>query len=257
MTLIRFTLFSAVVLLITFPAAGQEGESVLVNGGEIKKEAFITGDAIVRLSQGDTVKIRGSEEDYFRVTYTEGGVEWEGWLRKENVMSDDERKKYKKKLRAKHQRARNRRKYLQRLREKGYTIVLARQTFEKNSADGISVGLGLINISLNKTVKYARITWKLFNPVGDPTSGKNTGIATAQTRLVGPLEPGGSGYTDFENVWYSSVGTCVEVHRIEVQHMDGSSYVYVNDLRDIAREAESVRLKGDCSYESQQSRKKH
>lgn len=201
--------------------------------------------------RGDTVKVIGKMEGRFRVIH-EGK---EGWIREEKVMSEKEEREYQRELEAQRRRARQRRKYLQGLREKGYTIVLTRQTFAKNSADGVSIGLGVVNISQAKTIKYLRITWKLFNPVGDPAPGENTGNATAQTRLVGPINPGGTSYTEFENVWYSPTGTCAEIRGIEVEHIDGSTFTYVNDLQDIAQQAESVRLMGDCSYEAQQERK--
>lgn len=250
-TLLLLSVLFAALVTPSFGQLGVVGDSVLVTGGEIRDKPSVFGDSKLDLSRGDTVKVlRRRGENYFRVAHGEV----EGWLSARQVMTSEEKRKYRREMREQRRSAEEKRQYLQRLRDKGYTIVLTRQTFDKNSADGISVGLGLVNISRSKTVKYAKTTWKLFNSVGDPTAGKN-GRATAQTRLVGPLEPKESGYTEFENVWYNSVGTCAEIHRIEVEHIDGSNFTYVNDLQDIAQKAETVRLQGNCSYESQQERK--
>lgn len=219
--------------------------------GAIRNAPFSFGDRVATLVNGDTVRVQFREGSYARVKH-DGK---RGWLSLDLLMSEEEAREYRQKLRSQRREARQRRQYLRTLRERGYTIVLARQTFRKNSADGISVGLGLANISRAKTVKYLRITWKLFNSVGEPTKGENSGRSTARTKLVGPIESGETGYTEFENVWYNSVGTCAEIRGIVVEHIDGSSFTYINDLNDIAREAESVRLMGDCSYEAQQKRK--
>lgn len=230
----------------------------VTKGGALRSESSAAAQQLEKLSRGDTVGVTGITEEYFRVKRN-GET---GWLKRQKIMSKEEEQDYEKRVevqrrlaRQQKKQAQQRRKYFQSLREKGYSIVLTRQTFEKNTADGISVGVGLTNISQDKTVKYAKITWKLFNSVGDPTAGDKSGTETAKTRLVGPVEPGESGYTKFENVWYNPVGACAEVRGIVVEHIDGSTFTYIDDLKDIAQEAESVRLIGDCSYEAQQKRK--
>lgn len=58
---------------------------------------------------------------------------------------------------------------------------------------------------------------------------------------------------EFETLRYSAAGRCAKVRRIEVEHVDGSSFVYVNDLEDISKYGDSaeytreVKLRGDCS----------
>lgn len=247
-------LFSLLCVVLVSPSLGQlgvVGDSVVVHGGDVRDKPSIFGDTKFELTRGDTVKVlRRRGEDYFEVAYGEQT----GWLSERQVMTSAEQREYRRELEAKRRGARERKEYLKGLRNEGYTIVLIRQTFSKNSADGISVGLGLANISKSKTIKYAKIRWELHNSVGDPTAGDNSGRARAKTRLVGPIKPEEAGYTEFENVWYSSVGTCAEIRRIEVEHIDGTSFVYANDLREVAQEAETVRLRGDCSYEAQQKR---
>lgn len=219
--------------------------------GPIRKAPFSFRDAVATVVKGDTVRVQFREGGYARVKHGDK----EGWLSLDLLMSEEEARGYRQKLRSQRSEARQRRQRLQPLREKGYTILLTRQTFRKNSADGISVGLRVANISQTKTVKYLTVTWKLFNPVGEPTEGEYRRSPRARTRLVSPIDPGDKSRVEFENVWYSPAGACAEIRRIKVEHIDGSTFTYVNGLKDIAREAESVRLIRDCSYKAQQKRK--
>jgi hypothetical protein len=225
-------------------------DTALTQGGEIRDSRSVFGDTKATLAKGDTVLVLRIIEDYTRVAHE--GVR--GWLSNRSIMTKPEEREYRRKIVAQRRRARQKVEYIQSLREKGYTIAVARQTIEKNSAGGVSPGLGVVNISDSKTVKYLRVTWKLFNPVGDPTQGQNSGRSTFETRLVGPIEPEESGYSEFDNAWYSEVGSCVEIRRIEVEHIDGSSFTYVDDLAEISEQASGVRLRGDCSYKAQKSR---
>ncbi|MCS4054105.1 hypothetical protein [Salinibacter ruber] len=219
--------------------------------GAMRKAPFSFGDRIATLVKGDTVRVELTENGY---VYAEHSGE-KGWVSEDLLMREEEVRKYRRKLRAQRRQARKQIQYIKTLREQGYTTLLTRQTFRKGSVDGVSVGLGVRNISQTKTVKYLRITWKLFNSVGEPTTGQNSESSTVETKIVGPIKPGEAGYTEFENAWYSSVGTCAEVRGIVVEHIDGSTTTYIDDLGKITQKAEKVRLIGDCSYEAQQERK--
>jgi len=140
------------------------------------------------------------------------------------------------------------------LRKLGYTIVVDNQSIEQNSADGISVNLRISNISARKAVKYFSVEMSLYNSVGDRTSGQYHG-SSQSLRAVGPIEPQEHSTYRFDNVWYSSSGACVVIDRIRVQHIDGSTFTYLQDLRDITGLSPSVRLQGDCSYEAQKRRR--
>lgn len=170
---------------------------------------------------------------------------------------------------------------VQDLRGKGYTVLPVYQSFSKNSADGITIGFAAINISTSKTVKYIRTTWELFNKVGDPVEGENSGSSTAKVRLTGPIEPMEGGSSKFENVWYSTTGVCAELRGLQIEHIDGST-VSITDLQEVTHFSEKERFQneaalplilsqamggdvavgedaavnviGDCSYEAQQNR---
>jgi len=246
-----FILALATTLLTPSVLSAQKittGDTVFVQDATVRERASVLSDEKFSLERGDNVVVRDVEDNYYKIS--KGGRR--GWLSHRAVMTDEELKKYRQERARKRKKKRERRKYLQGLREEGYSIMLWSQSLSVNSADGVSLRLRLQNISESKTVKYATIEWRLFNTVGDPTAGQNGTPSRTSTKFVGPLKPGEAGGVEFENVWYSSVGRCAEIRRIEVEHVDGSSFVYVNDLRDLVKYAEGIRLRGDCSYEAQQ-----
>ena len=147
---------------------------------------------------------------------------------------------------------RAKRRRLEALRRKGYSIMLHGMDLDVNSADGATPRISFSNISTDKTVKYIWFTFRPFNPVGDPVTGRLRGMSTRKMKGVGPIPPGERASFEFDNAWYSATASCVEVHRIRVEHMDGSSFTYVNDLKDIASDESDnlffspVSLRGDC-----------
>jgi len=173
------------------------------------------------------------------------------------------------------------------LKEKGHTLAPTYQSISTNSADGISIKFAVYNFSEDETVKYVRLTWKLYNSVGDPTRGDNSGSTTAKVRLTGPVPPMEGASSTFENIWYSSTGTCAELVGLQVEYMNGRTFstaeleklVSVRDFYGLpgtaavgfmlstalsaalsegdAEEAKEERVltSGDCSYRAQQKRK--
>lgn len=229
------------LMFATLPALGQTvGDTIVVQGETLKAAPNFDAEQKGYVEDGTkgVVTAGGPQDEYFRIDLGQR----KGWVSGGSVVSVKLARK------------------VERAKEEGYGVVLVRQTFGRNSADGISVGVGLLNISKNKTIKYAEIDWKLFNSVGDPAAGENSGEATAETKLVGPIEPKDGGYTEFENLWYSPAGSCAEVREIMVEYIDGSTstldsgwFSFTDDLQYIA--TENARLTEDCSYEAQQERK--
>lgn len=209
----------------------------------VRPRPISSSDGRGMLAEGDSVAVVDTAGAWVRVFSDSLG----GWTYKDYIDSESN-------IRQQRQARRERREYLEMMRRKGYTIRLIQQGFEKNSADGVTPTITITNIAEDKTVKYARITLRLFNSVGDATSGQHS-PASQTVRAVGPIETGERGHYEFDNTWYSSVGSCTEIRRIVVQHIDGSRFTYVNDLQDIAKQAEGVRLQGDCSYEAQKRRR--
>lgn len=246
------TLFLALtVALLALPAQAQlPGDTIIVkNGGAAKNNPDFFGDKAFKVSKWDTLKVVEQKENYLKVA--KRGQE--GWVNRRSIFTKAELREARREKAEAKRRKRKRRQYLEEMKSEGYTVVLLNQTFDRNSAGGIDIGLSLVNISESKTIKYATATWELHNPVGDPAE-KSLESSTAETRFVGPLEPEKTGSSTFENVWHSDVGSCAVLKKLTVEHIDGSSFTYVNDLKDIARLSVSVRLDGDCSYEAQQKR---
>lgn len=244
-------LWFAILLFFFFPitSTGQSvGDTVVVDGVNVRDDPSVFGDVRFSLDRGDRVIIGKVGDGYYKIVHNDR----EGWISERGLLSKEEIQAYREEQIRKDKVRRERRKYLEGLRQKGYTLMLWEQSMSTNSADGVSVSLRMQNVSKSKTIKYAEIEWQLYNTVGDPTSGDNGTPSVTTTRFVGPLEPGEAGTVEFENVWYSSVGRCAVIRKIDVEHIDVSSFTYINDLEEIIRYAEGVRLKGDCSYEAQQ-----
>jgi hypothetical protein len=241
----RLTSLLAALLLIAPNCPAQSvgvssvGDSVAVKNENVRTEPRASSKAITRIDGVRAGLLTEKSGQYYKIDFGE----FEGWVFRRSVSNRPlvERKRYFRRINE----------------EEGFTLGLLGQSLLTNSADGITVSLDVKNISDDKTIKYLMIRWKLFNPVGDPASGEHGTASSTSTRFVGPIEPGERADAEFENLWYSSVGQCAEVRRIEVQHVDGTSFIYVSDLEDISRYgnsaefAQEVKLRGDCSYKAQ------
>lgn len=227
--------FLFALIIAVLPASGQAvGDSVVIQGENLRAAPGFGAEQKGYVEDGTrgVITAEGPQDEYFRVNLGQR----EGWIFGSSVVT----LKFARKV--------------QKAKEEGYTVFLVRQSVQRSPYGGIDVALGVINVSQDKTVKYIDATWQLFNPVGDPVE---TGLesSTAETRLVGPIEPRDTGASTFEDVWNSDVGECAVLKKLVVRHIDGSSFTYINDLKDIAMEDSNVRLRGDCSYEAQQERK--
>jgi hypothetical protein len=133
------------------------------------------------------------------------------------------------------------------LREEGFGIMLSSMSRRINSADGIAVYIAGENIEQEKTIKYVTFTLQLFNPVGDAARGRIRTPSRTTLRGIGPIAPGEPFRYEFDSVWYSAAGDCVELLRVHVEHVDGSTFTYVNDLKPVTRHSQrGVNLRGDC-----------
>jgi len=224
----------ALLLVYTLPAQSQTiGDTVVVEGENLKAGPSFDSEKKGFVEEGTRgVITAGPQNGYYRVDLAER----QGWIYEESL-GDLQLQRT-----------------LKEARNKGHTVFLVFQDIQKSSVGDIDVSLGIANISDEKTVKYVDATWQLFNPVGDPVEeGLNSSIA--ETQIVGPLKPGETASSTFDGVWNSNVGECVVLRKLVVQHIDGSSFTYINDLRDVVGGDGGVRLRGDCSYEAQQKRK--
>lgn len=225
----------AAALLVAFlftvaPALGQLDSVRVVPEGGVAREGPSDRSQIVGRVPGDTVfDVRGKLRSFYMVLFDSSRV----YLNAKYLVGIEATT------------------YIERMRDEGYSLVLEGHYLDRNSADGVSVALDLRNISKEKVIKYADIEWQLFNSVGDPVKGEHGTPSVTTTRFVGPLSQGETASVEFENVWYNSVGSCAVVRRIDVEHVDGSTFTYINDLQDISKRAGFVNLRGECRYEAQ------
>lgn len=90
-----------------------------------------------------------------------------------------------------------------------------------NSAGGVSVRFQYRNDS-EKTVKYVTFTVVPYNAVKDVQRCTTRGRSEAYLQVTGPINAGSTGSCTFENTWYNSTISTIELTRIEIEYMDGS-----------------------------------
>lgn len=93
-----------------------------------------------------------------------------------------------------------------------------------NSAGGVSVQFRYGNDS-DKTVKYVTFTVVPYNAVKDVQSCTISGISEARLQVTGPINAKDADSCTFENVWYNSTISTVELTKIEIEYMDGSKEI--------------------------------
>lgn len=214
-------------------------------------EGFASRGQLVPKGQTFVVQEIAKEGDYVLVEY-KGETGWLWWISVQDIATvRAEEKERRDRIRTERARRDSLRKRetakRDSLRVRGFGIMLFRLSRGINSVGGITVYIAGENIEKKKTIKYITFTFQLFNPVGDPVEGRIRTPSRTSVRGVGPIKPGDTFGYSFENVWYSRSGDCVELHRIRVEHMDGSTFTYVSDLKPVSRFSEqSINLRGDC-----------
>lgn len=91
-----------------------------------------------------------------------------------------------------------------------------------DSAGGLSVGIHFQN-DTQKTIKYAYFEVVPYNAVKDVQSCTISGKSLARLKLTGPIAPGKSHFIWWENTWYNKTITDLDLAKVEVLYMDGSS----------------------------------
>tara|TARA_B100000902_G_scaffold106408_1_gene108293 strand:- start:47 stop:931 length:885 start_codon:yes stop_codon:yes gene_type:complete len=105
-----------------------------------------------------------------------------------------------------------------------------------NSAGGVDIEINWHYLNKKKDIKYIVFTVMAFNSVGDAVSGSYSG-SKVNLEATGPIEAGA--YTKYnnygwENVWYNNTISCAKIVKVNVTYMDGSNYIYVNELDKIS-----------------------
>jgi len=256
MVMRRFLLF---ILLLgpLYPAAGQslnfsdlsEGDELFFNTDIEWRFKFTYGKYMERVAfvatKGDTLTIE--QLSYPHIKARKGDTS--GWIALDDtdgLMSSGQLAKQQRQREAEREAAERNRAYEARLREQGFGLKLIGIGHSTNSAGGVSVGVTFKNITESKRIKYISLSIMPFNGVGDVVRGRMQGQSLDTVRGIGPIEPQRRASYDFDNVWYNPVVDCIEVRKIVVEYMDGSSFTYVNDLREIDEYADGFHFRGDC-----------
>lgn len=109
--------------------------------------------------------------------------------------------------------------------------------------------IGVLNVG-QKTIKYISFELHPFNPVGDPVVDRFSGKSMITVRAVGPLKTLETGaYDDFDTFFSSKTVSCIELHRVVIEFMDGTKYVMLNDLMEARMPKAQYKVKGECIAE--------
>ena len=247
----RCFLILALLLAPAYSAAGQpltfsdlsQGADLVVDtrGKTFTTEQSIDGPVAFVASMGDTLTIEQLSFPYIKARKGDTS----GWIalsRTDGLLSSNQLAERQRQREAE---ARERA-YEVRMREQGFGLKLLGMNHSTDPADGVSVRLRLKNITESKRAKYISFSMMPFNRVGDAVRGRIRGRSLDTVRGVGPIEPQRRASYDFDNVWYSPVAYCIEVRKIVVEYMDGSSFTYVSDLREIDEYADGFHFRGEC-----------
>lgn len=98
------------------------------------------------------------------------------------------------------------------------------ETFEPNSANGVSVAVHWTNTS-DKVIKYAYFTIQAYNAVDDPVECTISHNSSITGIFTGPFNPGASDKSYWEAVWYNSSIVRSVITQIEIEYMDGTSII--------------------------------
>ncbi len=121
--------------------------------------------------------------------------------------------------------------------------------FSVDSAGGVSPRFEINNVS-DRRIKYVNVTLVPFNAVGDVATNTIGGSGQFTTSLVGPIEVGAKGVYDYRGSppHYNRTTRCIEVRRVVVEFMDGTSFTMVNDLGSARpdRPTPAHKINGEC-----------
>ena len=245
---------------------------MVIDGVYIRKERVASKENIGRLDQGDVIKGFLPESSSVWVVKHEGNLgyisdsyvaqsepvlklkatvnaekirekEMERLTREREAEEERKREQYEKMVLEK-----RRADYIALKQAAGvYAVLEFVKTREPNSADGVDVVLRVDFVN-TKTIKYANFFIEPYNPVGDKVIDVTPGQVLSELSLTGPIAPEyGQTSVSWETVWYNKTITCAEVRRVELEYIDGTKDIYVNDLPKIL----GARFENDCSYEAQ------
>lgn len=95
-----------------------------------------------------------------------------------------------------------------------------------DSAGGVSVKFSFINKDPKKVIKYARFYFTPINRVGDAVNCLTRHISQNSVLYTGPLSPNQEEIGClFENAWYNESIDTINLDRVDITYMDGTSVI--------------------------------
>jgi len=103
-----------------------------------------------------------------------------------------------------------------------------------NSATGVSFSIDWFYYNTKKEIKYIYFTVVPYNAVGDRQYCDIRNYAIFTGSATGPISAS-SRPTEYnwENAWYNSTIDSLEIIKVQIEYMDGTSYTFVKELKNI------------------------
>jgi hypothetical protein len=122
-----------------------------------------------------------------------------------------------------------------RAKKEGYDIFIrGANVINVNSAGGVDIQIDWIYLNKKKDIKYIEFTFLPYNNVSDVQSTDIGGYTRFTGQATGPIKAMEDfGIFQWNNAWYNSSITCIKIVKVKVDYMDGSSYVYINEISKI------------------------
>mgnify|MGYP003651933926 CR=1 FL=1 len=113
---------------------------------------------------------------------------------------------------------------IERAKAEGTPILVSKLNISHpNSAGGVDVHVNFLNTS-EKTLKYAVFTVLPYNKVGDVAPSEIGRKTFARLKDTGPVQPEQWSVNSYwSNTWYNHSIRCVELTRIDLTYMTGST----------------------------------
>ena len=100
-----------------------------------------------------------------------------------------------------------------------------------NSAGGVEISVEWLYLNKNKDIKYIEFTFQPYNDVSDVQRSEINNIINFTGQATGPIKASDKFRKYYwENAWYNSSISCVKITKVKITYIDGSSYIYINEL---------------------------
>ena len=103
-----------------------------------------------------------------------------------------------------------------------------------NSASGVSFSIDWFYYNTKKEIKYIYFTVVPYNAVGDRQYCDIRDYATFTGSSTGPISASSRPKKyHWENAWYNSTIDSLEIIKVRLEYMDGTSYTFVKEIKKI------------------------